>query len=237
MADKANYIRDLFGRIAKRYDLLNDLMTLSLHRNWKEQTIKSCPINKGAIVLDLCTGTGDMAFMWAAKPEVLAVVALDSSPAMLAEARRRQTLLAKRKPKIASKIKFIEGDALLTPFEPNSFDATTIGFGLRNVANLEQAIKELLRINKAGAHVASLDLGHPKTGVVSGLYRNIFLKFIPSLGAGFARDKDAYQYLVDSLKTWPNQKALTDLFWKHGFSGAYYKDLMLGTIAIVNARK
>ncbi len=237
MADKANYIRDLFERIAKRYDLLNDLMTFSLHRSWKQQTIKSCPVAKGAVVLDLCTGTGDMAFIWAAKSEVTAVIGMDSSPGMLAEARRRLALLAKRKPKIASKIKFIEGDALATPFESNSFDATTIGFGLRNVANLDQAIKELLRINKTGAHVASLDLGHPKTALINGLYRNLFLKLIPSLGAGLARDKDAYQYLVDSLKTWPNQKTLTDLFWKHGFTAAYYKDLMLGTIAIVNARK
>lgn len=233
MTDKAKYIRDLFGRIAAKYDLLNDLMTLSMHKDWKKQTVKSCPVAKGSVVLDLCTGTGDMAFIWAAKPEVARVIAVDSSKPMLDVARARQ---AKSANKIAEKIEFIEADALMLPFEPKSFDAITVGFGLRNVADLTKAIAELKRVAKPGAHVSSLDLGHPKIPVVSGLYRNIFLRFIPSLGAGIARDKNAYQYLVDSLKTWPEQKQLTDMFWQQGFSRAYYKDLMLGTIAIVTAR-
>jgi len=233
VTDKAKYIRDLFGRIAAKYDLLNDLMTLSMHKDWKKQTVKSCPVAKGSVVLDLCTGTGDMAFIWAAKPEVARVIAVDSSKPMLDVARARQ---AKSANKIAEKIEFIEADALMLPFEPKSFDAITVGFGLRNVADLTKAIAELKRVAKPGAHVSSLDLGHPKIPVVSGLYRNIFLRFIPSLGAGIARDKNAYQYLVDSLKTWPEQKQLTDMFWQQGFSRAYYKDLMLGTIAIVTAR-
>ncbi len=236
MADKANYIRDLFGRIAGKYDLLNDLMTFSKHRDWKKQTIKSCPVAKGAVVLDLCTGTGDMAFMWAEKPEVAKVIAVDSSLPMLACARERLSKLAKRKPKIAAKIEFKEADALMLPFDSNSFEAVTVGFGLRNVADLQKAISEINRVSKAGAHVASLDLGHPSHGLISGVYRNIFLKLIPSLGAGVARDKNAYQYLVDSLKTWPKQKDLCEMFWKSGFSAAYYKDLMFGTIAIVTAR-
>ncbi len=233
MTDKANYIRDLFGRIATKYDLLNDLMTLNMHKGWKKQVIKSCPVAKGAIVLDLCTGTGDMAFIWAAKPEVAHVLAVDSSKEMLDVARQRQAKLPK---KIAAKIKFQEADALILPFEVDSFDAVTVGFGLRNVADLSKAINEIKRVLKPGGYAASLDLGHPKIPMVSGLYQNIFLKLIPSLGAGIARDKNAYQYLVDSLKTWPKQKDLTDMFWNQGFSRAYYKDLMLGTIAIVTAR-
>ncbi len=232
--DKASYIRKLFGRIASKYDLLNDLMTLSLHRSWKRATVKACPVNPNAIVLDLCTGTGDMAFMWAAKPEVSRVIAVDSSAPMLAQARARQQTIPKR---IASKIEFIEADALALPFEANVFNATTIGFGLRNVADLDKAILEILRVNQLGAHIASLDLGHPSFPLLSELYQKFFLKLIPSLGAAFAKDKDAYQYLIDSLQTWPRQRDLADKFWKLGFSAAYHKDLMLGTIAIVAARK
>ncbi len=212
-------------------------MTLSMHRSWKKLTIKSCPVPQNAVVLDICTGTGDLAFMWAEKPEVRRVIAIDSSEPMLSEARARLAKLTKRKPKIASKILFKTGDATMMEFDSSCFDAVTVGFGLRNVANLEQCIKEIYRVCKPTAHVASLDLGHPKISMVSGIYKNIFLKFIPSLGAGLAKDKAAYQYLVDSLKTWPSQKALTDLFWKLGFSAAYHKDIMLGTIAIVVARK
>lgn len=230
---KVPFIRDLFSRIAKRYDFLNDLMTFSLHRQWKKELIKRCGVNKSAVVLDLCTGTGDLAFLWAENPNVTKVYAVDSCAPMLEQAKLRQ---AKSKNLAHKKIEFLEGDAMLLDFDDNSFDAVTVGFGLRNVAELDKAILEIKRVLKPSSVIASLDLGQPPNPVLNSIYTEVFLKFIPSLGASFAKDKAAYEYLVDSLKTWPEQKVLADKFWQLGFSACYFKNLVFGAIAIVVAR-
>lgn len=239
--NKEQYVKNLFSRIAGNYDKLNDIMTLSLHKHWKQKTVDLCdPTGKGinasreAKILDLCTGTGDMAFMWAKKAGVKEVIGLDSCPNMLEYAKKRQV---KQENNIDKKIQFIEGDALKLPFEDNYFDAVTVGFGLRNVNDLKASIHEIKRVLKPGAFAASLDLGHPPMPIISDFYKKVFLQMIPKLGMKFAKDKDAYQYLVDSLKTWPNQKVLSEMFWDSGFSRSYFKNIMLGSIAIVVAEK
>lgn len=234
MSDKEQYIKDLFSRIAGKYDLINDLMTFSMHRAWKKKMIKLCEIAPQAKVLDLCTGTGDIAYMWAYDSRVKKVVGLDSCKPMLLEAATKKL---KEPYQIQNKIEFIEGDALEIPFNDNEFDAVTVGFGLRNVQNLDQALKEIKRVLKPGGYMASLDLGHPPVPLINSLYQKLFLKFVPILGASCAKDKAAYNYLVESLKTWPTQKALCERLWKMKFSRAFFKNIMLGAIAIVVAQK
>lgn len=233
---KEFFIKSLFGRIAKRYDLLNDLMTFSLHRIWKQKTIKSCDLSKisNAKILDLCTGTGDLAFMWARQTRVKEVIGIDTCVPMLEEARVK---LTKQNNYIRPKIKFVEGDTLDLPYEDEYFHAVTIGFGLRNVEDLQKALTEIKRVLKPGGYVACLDLGHPHIPLVDMLYKKIFLKLVPILGSQIAHDKDAYQYLVNSLKTWPSQRELSQIFWDMGFKRSYYQDLALGTVAIVVAEK
>jgi demethylmenaquinone methyltransferase/2-methoxy-6-polyprenyl-1,4-benzoquinol methylase len=236
--DKEQFIHKLFSRIAQNYDFLNDMMTLYMHRNWKRQLIKiagsGIKIPKGARVLDLCTGTGDIAEMWIDDPRVTEIAAIDSCAPMLTTGYAK---LQKKYGVNPPKIHMIEADALEIPFEDNYFDAITVGFGLRNVKDLDKAIMEILRVLKPGAVFASLDLGHPYIPLIDGVYKNLFLKLVPVLGSSLANDKAAYEYLVNSLETWPSQRQLSDALYRFGFTRSYYKDLMLGAIAIVVGEK
>lgn len=236
--NKELFVHRLFSRIAGKYDYLNDLMTLFLHRAWKRSLVKHAAQGlqdlKSARVADLCCGTGDIAELWVKDPRVKEIIAIDSCAAML---QQGYTKLEKKYQGPPPKIHMVEADALAIPAEDNSFDAVTIGFGLRNVSDLDLAIEEIYRVLKPGAFFASLDLGHPSLPVIGWLYKKIFLKFIPFLGSIFAKDKAAYQYLIKSLDTWPTQKQLTQGLYKFGFKRAYYKSLLLGTIAIVVAEK
>ena len=181
--DKSEYINTMFARIAKNYDFLNALMTLNMHKLWKQDAISKASVNmpylKKAKILDLCTGTGDMAFMWAEKSQVAKVMAIDSCVPMLERAERRQI---KSKHVYADKITFMEADALQLPFQDNNFDAVTVGFGLRNVKDLDLALSEIHRVLKPEGYIASLDLGHPESGFIDSIYRGFFLKLMPLLG-------------------------------------------------------
>ncbi len=234
-AEKEEFVVNMFGRIAGKYDQLNDMMTLFLHKFWKKQTVNCCTLKtRDAVVLDLCTGTGDMAFIWAKNPNVKKVIAADTCNEMLEVGQ--QKLNTKYK-KFTSKIEFINGDALKLPFNDNFFDAVTVGFGLRNVNDLTKALEEIKRVLKPGGIIASLDMGHSAIPIVDKVHKQIFLKMIPQLGASCAKDKSAYQYLIESLETWPSQRSLSQMFWDLNYSRSYFKDVALGTVAIVVAEK
>lgn len=235
--EKESFINNLFSRIADKYDFLNDLMTLSLHKHWKRVLVQEAAANineSGAKVLDLCTGTGDIADIWIGNRYVKEVIGLDSCAPMLQVGYAK---LQKKYNGTPPKLKMMEGDALSIPFPDAYFDAVTVGFGLRNVSDLVKVIQEIHRVLKPGGIVASLDLGHPNIPLIDFLYKNIVLKLIPGLGSSFANDQKAYQYLAESINTWPQQKLLAQGFYDLGFSRSYYEDIMLGTIAIVVAQK
>lgn len=235
--NKEKFIHNLFSRIAGKYNLLNDLMTLSLHRQWKRQAVATASKvidNDQAKVLDLCTGTGDIADLWIREDKVKEVIAVDSCAEML---KVGYELLEKKYRGTPPKLKMVEADALKLPFPDASFDAVTVGFGLRNVGDLLTACEEIKRVLKPGGILVSLDLGHPPIPVIDWLYKNVFLRVIPIAGMIFAGDKAAYQYLSDSLKTWPLQKELAQGLYSLGFSRTYHQNIMLGTIAIIAAEK
>jgi demethylmenaquinone methyltransferase/2-methoxy-6-polyprenyl-1,4-benzoquinol methylase len=236
--DKEQFVHKLFSRIAKNYDFINDIMTMYLHRSWKRQLINisgsGIKLSQGARVLDLCTGTGDIAEMWISDSRVSEIAAIDTCAPMLTTGYAK---LQKKYGPNPPKIHMIEADALEIPFEDNYFDAVTVGFGLRNVKDLDKALMEILRVLKPGAVFASLDLGHPYIPFVDGVYKNLFLKLVPVLGSSLANDKAAYEYLVNSLETWPSQRELSETLYRFGFNRSYYKDLMLGAIAIVVGEK
>ncbi len=235
--NKAEYINNLFSRIAAKYDFLNDLMTFALHRRWKRKLIAHASVNlrAGSRILDLCTGTGDIAETWLQETRAQEIIALDACRPMLAAGYDR--ILKKFNNSFPSRLKMLEGDALNLPFPDQHFDAITIGFGLRNVSDLPKAMLEIKRVLKPNGIVASLDLGHPPVALISFFYKKIFLFFIPMLGMIFANDRAAYKYLIDSLETWPSQKKLSEAFYELGFQRAYYEDLLLGAVAIVAAER
>lgn len=238
MQNKSAYIHSLFSRIASRYDLINDIMTASLHRKWKKRLLdelKPDTTKAGNLrVLDLCTGTGDIAELWIHKPFVSEVIGVDSCASML------QTGYDKIKRKFNGKppkLTMIQADALELPFPDNHFDCVSVGFGLRNTSDPDQALREIYRVLKPGGYFGSLDLGHPRIPVINWFYKNIFLRLIPTLGLSLANDKAAYQYLVDSLRSWPPQQQLSQALYNFGFTRSYYEDIMLGAVAIIIAQK
>jgi len=238
MDNKASFINNLFSRIAGKYDLLNDIMTCSMHRLWKkklvEEAAKGIKAKQYSKVLDLCTGTGDIAGLWLEDPRVNEVIAIDSCKPMLNEGLIK---LRKSHPGSIDRLKMIEADATELKFPAEEFSAVTISFGLRNVKDPDACLKEVYRVLKPGGFFACLDLGHPSIPLINDIYKKYFLKIIPQLGSSIANDKDAYQYLIDSLETWPSQQNLTKALYNFGFTRAYYQDLMLGSIAIVVAEK
>lgn len=236
--NKSEFVHDIFSKIASKYDSLNNIMTFSLHRLWKLKTIKLGSINinkltnKEARVLDLCTGTGDLAFIWAKHSKVKEIMAIDSCRPMLDIAVKKLTSSSLKK-----KLKFLEGDALELPFSENYFDAVSVGFGLRNLSDLKLGINEIFRVLKPGGIIVSLDLGHPEPEFLDKIFQNIILKYVPILGKIFAGNKAAYTYLKDSIKDWPDQKKLTKILCSAGFKRSYYKNIVFGALAILVAEK
>ena len=143
----------------------------------------------------------------------------------------------KKRPEDQNRVQFAHGDALDIPFEDNTFDAITVGYGLRNVSNLKHSLKEIKRVLKPGGYIASLDLGHPPFPMINKLYKKLLKASIPKLGGSQAKDEAAYQYLVESLNNWPTQRALSQMFYDEGFSRSYFKDIFFGTMAIVVAQR
>jgi len=203
---RAERVHQLFTRIARRYDRLNDLQSFWLHRLWKRQLIKlanSCP---GEAALDVCCGTGDLAFKLARRGGC--VVGLDFSDAMLQVARRRSAN--------ESAISWVQGNASQLPFPNDSFDIITIAYGLRNLANWESGIGEMLRVAKPKARLLILEFGKPENPVWRRVYFSYLRLAVPSFGKLFAGDARAYSYILESLEHYPAPKLIADRFAAFG---------------------
>jgi demethylmenaquinone methyltransferase / 2-methoxy-6-polyprenyl-1,4-benzoquinol methylase len=190
-------VKELFTRIAPRYDLLNDLQSFGLHRAWKRRALELTGARPGVRALDICCGTGDLAFGMARRGA--SVVGLDFSDRMLqvAEARRRRDLgVANEDPNP----RFIQGDAQALPFPDNSFDAVTVGYGLRNLADWKTGLREMWRVAAPAGRVVVLDFGKPRNPLWRSVYFGYMRFFVPVLGLVFAGSAGAYSYILESLK-------------------------------------
>ena len=215
----------MFSRLAGRYDLVNDVMSLGLHRRWKRQTVEIAL--DGAArprVLDLCCGSGDLCFM-AEERGVGSVVGADFTLPMLAVARRRRRESRRRSG-------FIQADALALPFADASFDAITIAYGLRNVADMPRALAETRRVLARGGRAVILDFGKPDSPVVAALYRAFLLTVMPVVGRLFHGDPQAYLYIPASLERFPAQRGVEAMMKAAGFANARYENRLLGTMGI-----
>ena len=192
-------MNDLFARIAPRYDLINDLQSFGLHRHWKRRLIELSGAAAGARVLDVCCGTGDIALRFAGRGA--AVTGLDFTRPMLEVARRRDP---------AGKIQWLQGDAQAHPFADAAFQAATVGYGLRNLADWEKGLAELCRVTAPGGRVLVLDFGKPENRVWRGLYFGYLRLFVPLLGLAFCRSAGAYAYILESLRHYPAQHGVDE---------------------------
>ena len=205
-------VRDLFAAIAPRYDLINDLQSFGLHRRWKRRLIRLAGVRPGEHALDLCCGTGDLAFALARQGAQ--VVGLDFSAPMLAvaQARLRERPLAasaSSQPRPATRNpQFLRGDALSLPFPDASFHIVTIGYGLRNLADFEQGLREMSRVAKPGGRLLVLDFGKPEHGLWRAVYFGHLKWFVPLFGKIFCGDPATYAYILASLKHYPAQEGV-----------------------------
>lgn len=221
---KRRYVRALFGRIAGRYDLTNDVMSLGLHRRWKDRAIELAAIEPGHVVLDLAAGTGDLALgaMAPAGPEG-AVVAGDLTRQMMAVGRERRG---------GDAVRWVECDASALPFRGGSLDRVLIGYGLRNFPDLGVCLREIYRCLKPGGKLVTLDFGKPGSGPVKSLYLGYLGLSTRVVGWTLHRDAEAYAYIPESLRAYPAQAGVADLMRRVGFAWAGYADIMLGTMAL-----
>jgi len=235
--EKSDYVLKQFDRIAKRYDLTNDVISLGMHRFWKDVAVdelvkhnltKEGPCN----FLDVCTGTGDLALIIAKKLRSGdKVIGADFSPEMLKVANQRASR-AQRKGVTKAMIGFKQADAQILPFDDNSFDGAIVSFGLRNLTDLQKGINEMARVVKPGGKVLNLDLGHSDTPIFSQLFTFYFGSIVPIIGHVLQSDRKAYTYLPESLKTYPTPDKIAKMFANAGLTNIKWRKLALGTVAL-----
>ncbi len=183
--EKADYVLNQFNRIAKRYDLANDAISLGMHRLWKEKAIRALEIKPEGKYLDVCCGTGDLTLRIANNlSKAASVTGVDFSPNMLELAKIRLSKVKdqSQSTKIWPAVDFIEGDAQNLPFPDNSFDGAAISFGLRNLSNLDKGLSEMTRVVTPGGKVVNLDLGHPTNWLFTPIYYFYFRHIVPIIG-------------------------------------------------------
>ena len=226
MTDKGAFVRDMFAKIAPRYDAANRVLTAGMDESWRKRAIALLAPPHGGTVLDLCCGTGDVVFHLLRTDPSLDVTGIDFCAPMLDGARARAPREAK------GKATFLEGDVMSLPFADASFDGATMGFSLRNVVNIDQVLREVLRVLKPGARFVNLDVSKAPNKLFKSAFDVYFYRLVPLVGALVGGSKQAYTYLPNSLTNHPNAEELKERFARNGFTNAGFLRLMGGSIAI-----
>lgn len=228
--ERAARVRDLFGRIARSYDLINDIQSLGMHRFWKRRLVECAQITHGIRALDVCSGTGDLAMAMAKQGAY--VTGIDFSEPMLAVAAGRSAGIHG-----VQRIGFAHADAQKLPFADNSFDVVTIGYGLRNLANLDQGLAELLRVLRPGGRFLALDFGRPEAAAWRACYEAYLGCVVPIFGWMFAGDPTAYAYILESLKHYPAQRGVDEKLRLLGCQQTRIVNFMGGAMSLNLAEK
>ena len=232
---RAAKVNDLFARIARRYDFLNDLQSFGLHRSWKRQLVHLARITPGTRALDLCCGTGDITFALARQGAD--AIGLDFSPQMLevAEDRSKKLEARNRAETPQSTIRnpqFLQGDAQQLPFAENSFDVVTIGYGLRNLTSWECGVDEMFRVARPGGRLIVLDFGKPANSLWRTVYFAHLRLSVPLIGLLFCGNASAYAYILESLKHYPAQLVVADKMRFLNLKNVRVINLLGGAMAI-----
>ncbi|MEW6189750.1 MAG: bifunctional demethylmenaquinone methyltransferase/2-methoxy-6-polyprenyl-1,4-benzoquinol methylase UbiE [Actinomycetota bacterium] len=225
--EKERYVKSIFSTIAKRYDLLNTLLSFGLHRHWKRFAVKLADLSPGDTALDICSGTGDLAILLSRKVGLEGkVVALDFCQEMLKLAQEKIEATE------ISNCTFVHGNAEELEFPTESFNAVTVGFGMRNVANIDKVFKEMHRVLKPYGRAICLEFSHPTSLIFRILYDFYSFKILPRIGGFISGKSDAYFYLPNSIREFPSQDELKIIMEKVGFSEVRYYNLTGGIVAI-----
>jgi len=224
---KRGLVGEVFRSVAGRYDLMNDLMSLGIHRAWKQFALGQSGVRAGSRVLDVAGGTGDMTARFAARVGTTGQVVLsDINDAMLAVGRER---LVDRG--IAGNVEFVRADAENLPFPEHHFDCVSIAFGLRNVTHIDRALASMYRVLKPGGRLLVLEFSHP-VAALKPVYDVYSFNVLPWLGRVVAGDEASYRYLVESIRRHPDQERLKELMHAAGYERVQYYNLTGGIVAL-----
>ena len=224
----------MFDKISGKYDLLNKVLSLGIDRKWRAKALSLLLPVKPVDMLDVATGTGDMAFMAEQILSPKAITGIDLAAGMLEVEIKR---LSARKKESATSIKFLKGDAENLPFENDSFDAATVTFGVRNFGDLHQGLKEMQRVLRPGAPIVVLEFTKPRIFPFRQLFDIYFRHILPLIGSWTSGDGRAYKYLYESVQAFPDYDAFNKELLKAGFERPSYTTLSLGICAIYIAYK
>ena len=217
-------VDQLFGAIAARYDLVNDIQSLGLHRVWKRRVVSLANFSEGETGLDLCCGTGDIATGLAKRGG--SIVGMDLNRPMLQQAAAR---LAKRG---EQRVNLAQANAMQLPLGNHSLDLVTIGYGLRNLANMDDGLREITRVLKPGGRLLILDFGKPKNRIIRSVYFLYLAVMLPVFGWLCCGNASAYAYILDSLKKYSAQKGVTSVLRSTGYKSVQVIEIMAGAMSI-----
>ena len=231
--DKSNLVKKIFENVSGRYDLMNDFMSFGIHRIWKESMLDWLAPRRGQNLIDVAGGTGDIAFNFIKRAKTGAnATILDLTESMMIEGKKKTIDLPKE-----SQINWVCGDAMMMPFNNSIFDVYTISFGIRNVTNISKTLSEAYRVLKPGGRLMILEFSSVNNDLISWIYDKYSFNIIPKLGEFVSNDRESYQYLVESIRKFPNQEKFSEMIVNEGFKKVKYRDLTFGIAALHSAWK
>lgn len=222
--EKQSHVRSVFDSVASRYDLMNDVMSMGAHRLWKRHMVDSLRLTDGMQVLDLAGGTGDIGFAMR-KRAAIHLTICDINAEMLKAGRARGF------DKNIRDLNWVCGNAECLPLPDQAFDVVTIAFGIRNVTDIPAALRDMRRVLKPGGRLACLEFSQP-TAALRPIYDRYSFSVIPRMGEWITKDRDSYQYLVESIRRFPTQDVFADMIRDAGFSQVRYDNLSAGVVAL-----
>ena len=225
--EKAGRVRGVFSSVASKYDIMNDVMSVGIHRIWKDAMMDWLAPRPGQKLLDVAGGTGDISFRFLKRAGYGHATVLDLTESMLVEGRKRAE--AER---LSTSLDWVVGDAMALPFENNTFDVFTISFGIRNVTRPQDALSEAYRVLKPGGRLMVLEFSQLPNPMMQAAYDAYSFNVIPRMGQLIAGDRDSYQYLVESIRRFPDQETFLQMVKDAGFGNAKYRNLSLGIAAL-----
>ena len=225
---KAGMVHGVFTRVASKYDIMNDLMSMGIHRIWKDAMMDWLAPRAGQHLLDVAGGTGDVAFRFLARAGAgTRATVLDLTGSMLEEGRKRAE--AERQ---AEALQWVVGDAMALPFADNAFDVYTISFGIRNVTRIADALTEAYRVLRPGGRLMVLEFSQLPNPLMQKAYDLYSFNVIPTMGQIVAGDRDSYQYLVESIRKFPDQESFAAMIRQAGFGQVKFRNLSMGIAAL-----
>ena len=225
--EKAGRVQGVFSSVASKYDIMNDVMSVGIHRIWKEAMMDWLAPRAGQKLLDVAGGTGDISFKFLGRAGSGHATVCDITESMLIAGKTRAEAAT-----MSDSLDWVVGDAMALPFADNTFDVYTISFGIRNVTRPQEALNEAFRVLRPGGRLMVLEFSQLPSPMMQAAYDAYSFNVIPRMGQLIANDRDSYQYLVESIRKFPDQETFLEMVKVAGFENAKYRNLSLGIAAL-----